>query len=168
MTVPVTGQYRSRPVTGQSVSGSVISHFMSGSVTDRDMTVPVTGLCLSGLATGQGVSGSVTDHFVSGSVTSIGLVPLVTSQASGHQLTGPIITRSTSGSVSPSGPSAVHVVFSRTIHPDHSVRLDLGTTSLPYTTPWISVGFLPLPLPGTRLVDAVELFPQEPEPWPPP
>ena len=34
----------------------------------------------------------------------------------------------TSGSVGPSGPSAGHVVPSRTIHPDHSVRLDLGTT----------------------------------------
>ena len=73
------------------------------------------------------MSRSVTDHFVSSSVTSIGLVPLVTSQASGHQLTGPINTASTSGSVGASGPSAGHVVPSRTFHPDHSVRLDLGT-----------------------------------------
>ena len=66
--------------------------------------------------------------FVSGSVTSIGLVPLVTSQASGHQLTGPMNTGSTSSSVGPSWPSPGHVVPSWTIHPDHSVRLDLGST----------------------------------------
>ena len=138
MTVPVTGQYRSGPVTVQSVSGSVIGHFMSGSVTNRDMTVQVTGQCLSCL---------VTDHFVSGWVTSRGLVPPVISQASGHQLTGPINTSSTSGSVGPSWPSAGLVVPSRTILSDHSVRLDLDTTfsALHHTMDWGRVSSPPPP-----------------------
>ena len=68
--------------------------FYVRSVTGQHMTVLVTGQYLSGPVTSQGVSSLVTDHFVSGQsrVTSRGLVPLVTSQVSGHQLTGPINT----------------------------------------------------------------------------
>ena len=158
MTAPVTGQYGSGPVTGQSVSGLVIGHFMSGSITDRDMTVLVTGQCLSSHRSGCVRFGHRPFCVRFSHLYRLG--------PSGHQ----------SGLWTPADWSDQHRIdlgFGRSFR-------DFRRSGCPFQdkpsgpqcqfglrhyllclTPHhgSGSGFYQLPLPGTRLIDAVELFP---------